>query len=237
MRQTPRSAPTPDPATARHRRHTAADAARPPPRTGSTPPTRRGTDPGLRRRSSRTRSPWPAAAAPEASRAGRAAARTADADWRRPAPCPTAPPPPGRRSASGADAIRYSNSAVFPIPASPRSTSDRLSPRRIAETRSSSSAHSLARPRRPAGPPGPRERPSIASDPRRHEPPIADFNAKGDERVPSPLRRRSTRSLATPSTAPWRPSPRLLDPRRLRRGPTRVSEGDALSGQPWATRV
>ncbi len=45
--------------------------------------------------------------------------------------------------ASGADAIRYSNSAVFPIPASPRSTSDRLSPRRIAETKSSSSAHSL----------------------------------------------------------------------------------------------
>src|SRR3954452_21214192 len=50
--------------------------------------------------------------------------------------------------ASGADAIRYSNSAVFPIPASPRSTSDRLSPRRIAETRSSSCAHSAPRPRR-----------------------------------------------------------------------------------------
>ena len=49
---------------------------------------------------------------------------------------------------SDADAIRYSSSAVFPIPASPRSTSDRLSPRRIAETKSSSSAHSLARPRR-----------------------------------------------------------------------------------------
>ena len=44
------SAPTPDPATARRRPHTAADAARPPPRTGSTPPTRRGTDPALRRR-------------------------------------------------------------------------------------------------------------------------------------------------------------------------------------------
>src|SRR5205814_1443619 len=58
--------------------------------------------------------------------------------------------------ASGADAIRYSNSAVFPIPASPRSTSDRLSPRRIAETRSSSSAHSLARPRRSGRWTGPR---------------------------------------------------------------------------------
>src|SRR4051794_10212594 len=62
--------------------------------------------------------------------------------------------------ASGADAIRYSNSAVFPIPASPRSTSDRLSPRPIAETRSSSSAHSLARPRRRGPLPGPRNRAS-----------------------------------------------------------------------------
>src|SRR3954462_155214 len=60
--------------------------------------------------------------------------------------------------ASGADAIRYSNSAVFPIPASPRSTSDRLSPPRIPETRSSSSPHSLARPRR--RPTGSRRRPS-----------------------------------------------------------------------------
>src|SRR3712207_8842248 len=48
-------------------------------------PTRRGTDPALRRRSSRTRSPGPAAAAPEAARAGRVGARTAEADWRRPA--------------------------------------------------------------------------------------------------------------------------------------------------------
>src|SRR3954452_22482945 len=58
--------------------------------------------------------------------------------------------------ASGADAIRYSSSAVFPIPASPRRTSDRLSPRRIAATRSSSSAHSLARPRRYVRCTGPR---------------------------------------------------------------------------------
>src|SRR3954468_5997262 len=50
---------------------------------------------------------------------------------------------------SDADAIRYSNSAVFPIPASPFSTSDRLSPRQTAATKSSSSAHSLVRPRRP----------------------------------------------------------------------------------------
>src|SRR5215203_4224486 len=67
--------------------------------------------------------------------------------------------------ASGADAIRYSSSAVFPIPASPRSTSDWLSPRRIAATNSSSSAHSLPRPRRPARPAGSRERPPIAHDP------------------------------------------------------------------------
>src|SRR5262252_2024486 len=50
---------------------------------------------------------------------------------------------------SDAEAMRYSRSAVFPVPASPRSTRVRLSPRRIAEARSSSSAHSLVRPRRP----------------------------------------------------------------------------------------
>ena len=133
MQQTPRSAPTPDPTTARHRPHTAADAARPPPRTDSTPPTRRGTDPGLRRRSSRTRSPWPAAAAPEASRAGRAAARTADADWRRPAPRPIGPPPPARRSHQAPTRSGIPTAPSFrsrPRPAAPASGSHRAgSPR------------------------------------------------------------------------------------------------------------
>src|SRR5215217_4700299 len=77
--------------------------------------------------------------------------------------------------ASGADAIRYSSSAVFPIPASPRSTSDWLSPRRIVATNSSSSAHSLPRPRRLARPVGWRERPAIVHDPKRHEPHVVDF--------------------------------------------------------------
>src|SRR5215208_5780810 len=88
---------------------------------------------------------------------------------------------------SDADAIRYSSSAVLPIPASPRNTSDRLSPRRIAETNSPSRAHSLARPRRPAGPASSRERPSIATDPRRHEPHIVDFNGMRRDVAPRDL--------------------------------------------------
>ena len=153
-RQTPASAPKPDPATAHHRRHTAADAAPPLPRTNSTPPTRRETGPARPRRSARTRSPARDAAEPAAPRCDRATVRTTDASWRTRAPSPTPPPPPVRPLRSDADATRYSNSAVFPIPASPRSTSDRLSPRRIAETKSSSNAHSLVRPRKPPGGPG-----------------------------------------------------------------------------------
>ena len=47
---------------------------------------------------------------------------------------------------SDADSTRYSRSAVFPMPASPRRTRARLSPPRIAETSSSNNADSLARP-------------------------------------------------------------------------------------------
>ena len=42
---------------------------------------------------------------------------------------------------SDADSIRYSSSAVFPIPASPRRTSERLSPCRIAPTNPSTTGH------------------------------------------------------------------------------------------------
>ena len=107
-----------DRATARHRRHTAADAHRPPPRTGSTPPTRRGTGPRRRRRSARTPSRAPDAAAPEAAGADRASARTADARSRRPAPSRTRPPPLARRS--GPTPIR---------PGAPAAPSSRFRPR------------------------------------------------------------------------------------------------------------
>ena len=53
-----------------------------------------------------------------------------------------------RRSGPSADSTRCSSSADFPIPASPRSTNDRLSPRRTSSIRSSSCAHSSVRPRR-----------------------------------------------------------------------------------------
>src|SRR5690348_1882815 len=48
--------------------------------------------------------------------------------------------------ASDANRMAYSSSAVLPIPASPRTTSVRLSPRRMSSTSRASAAHSLARP-------------------------------------------------------------------------------------------
>ena len=94
------------------------------------------------------------AAVPAAVEPVRAAARTAGAGRRTAAPSPTPRRRPVRRCSSDADSIRYSSSAVLPIPASPRTrTSDRLSPGRMSATKPSSIAHSLARPRRPyAGP-------------------------------------------------------------------------------------
>src|SRR4051794_16739810 len=86
---------------------------------------------------------------------------------------------------SDADAIRYSNSAVFPIPASPFSTSDRLSPRLTAATKSSISAHSLPRPRRPTCLPGPGTRLSmgftIVTDPQPADREVCSGNVGGDE--------------------------------------------------------
>jgi hypothetical protein len=74
---------------------------------------------------------------------------------------------------SGAAAIRYSNSAVFPIPASPRSTRDRLSPPRISRISPSSSAHSLARPSRSIQRPGPGIALSIGSTQQNQGPTLA----------------------------------------------------------------
>ena len=164
-RQSPASAPTRDRATARRRRHTAADAHRPPPRTSSTPPSPRGTDPGRRRRSARTRSRAPDAAAPEGSGADRASARTADADSRTPTPSRTPPPLPATTATSDADSTRCCSSAVFPIPASPRSTKDRLSPRRTSSINPSRRAHSSARPSSLMHRPGTRNRLCIGSKP------------------------------------------------------------------------
>ena len=115
----------------------------------STPLSRPGTGPGQRRRSARTRSAAPHAAAPAASGAHPAAERTADAGWRTPAPSRTRRPRRARPRGPSADSTRYSSSAVFPIPGSPVSTNDRLSPRRMSSINPSSSRHSRPRPSRP----------------------------------------------------------------------------------------
>ena len=78
----------------------------------------------------------------------RAAVRTTGAGPRTPAPSRTRPRPPARRSGPTPTATRCSSSAVFPIPASPRTTNDRLLPRRTSSIKPSSRAHSSARPRR-----------------------------------------------------------------------------------------
>ena len=52
--------------------------------------------------------------------------------------------PPARRSGPTPTATRCSSSAVFPIPASPRTTNDRLVPRRTSSIKPSSRAHSFS---------------------------------------------------------------------------------------------
>ena len=79
------------------------------------------------------------AAGPGAARADRAAARTADAGWRRPAPSPTPPPPPGRRS-----------DPTPTRPGTPAAPSSRSPPRRAAPATGSRPGGS-PRPSRPAG--------------------------------------------------------------------------------------
>ena len=114
---------------------------------------------GAHRRSARTRSRAPGAADPEAARADRASARTADAGSAKASSISDSTPTARTTVRSDADSTRYSSSAVFPIPASPRRTSDRLSPWRIASTNSSSSG-ALRRPARAGScsPPGPARR-------------------------------------------------------------------------------
>ena len=205
MQQTPRSAPKRDPAIARHRRHTAADAARPPPKTGSTPPARRETDPGLRRRSGRTRSPWRAVAVPGVSRACRAAARTADADWRRPAPCPTARPPPVRWSG------RMPTQSDTPTAPSSRSQ-PRLSAQATGSRRGEPPrpSHPAARTRCPgragrnACPGQGRGFPSalpIVTDPQAADREVCSGNLVGDAQATRPTSATATRAPRAPATA------------------------------------
>ena len=133
--RTPASAPTPDRATARRRRRTAAGAPRPPPRAGSAPPARRGTGPAASPALSPNTisSAWRCGAGSRSSRSSSGAAQLVQAR-RTAAPSRTRRPTARTTVTSDADSTRYSSSAVLPIPASPRSTSDRLSPRRIAAT-------------------------------------------------------------------------------------------------------
>ena len=67
-----------------------------------------------------------------------------------------------RRVISDADAIRYSSSAVFPIPASPRSTKDLLSLRRTSANNPSSKPRSSALPSKELRRPNAAPRPSIS---------------------------------------------------------------------------
>src|SRR5580700_7548590 len=117
--RTPAPARTPDPATARHRPQPEAALSPLLPRVGSAPPTRPRTDRAYPRRAARTRFRARRAAEPQATQGDRAAARTAGAGRRRPAPsliplrrpgspaylalsqsrtraAPTCPPPPHR---------------------------------------------------------------------------------------------------------------------------------------------
>src|SRR5262249_48038053 len=98
--RTPTSAPRPRRAIEHRRGRTATDAHRRPPRRGSKPPKQPGTDLGPGPRLARTRSPAPDAAEPAVGRGDRAAVHKPDANWRTPAPSPTPPRPPGRRTCS-----------------------------------------------------------------------------------------------------------------------------------------
>src|SRR4051794_8174050 len=173
------------------------DAVPPRPRTDPARPTRRRTDRERGPRSARTRSPPPAAAGPEAREADRATARTVGADWRSPAPSRTPPQPPGRPSdltptrsgTPAAPSCRSQPRRAAPATGSGRDGSPRPT-RPAGRTRSPGPAGQPARPVRENG------RPSLATldDTNR---PLPISLRRGGERVPSPLRRRSTCSPAT----------------------------------------
>ena len=86
-------------------------------------PVRRSPPPAAR-----TRPPARHAAALADPPAGPAAARTADASWRTPAPSPIPPPPARATRIPAAAPATYSSSADLPTPASPRTTSDPPAP-------------------------------------------------------------------------------------------------------------
>src|SRR5690348_14187295 len=93
--RTPAPALRPGPATAHHRPRTAVAGLLPPPPARSAPPPRPGTGPAQLLRAARTLSPGRPAAEPEAAPAGPAAACTANAARRTPAPSPFRPRRPG----------------------------------------------------------------------------------------------------------------------------------------------
>ena len=153
-RRRPASTPKPDPATAHHRRHTAAGVLRLCREQSSAPPTRREIGPAR----APSLNPNTVSSARRCG-AGSSSRRSSNGEHNccklaNASSMSDSTPTARTTLRSDADATRYSNSAVFPIPASPRSITDRLSPRRIAETKSSINAHSLVRPRKPPGGPG-----------------------------------------------------------------------------------
>ena len=120
---------------------------------GSAPRDRRGSGRARPRRSSRTRSGARRAAGRAAAPAGRASGRSSWCRLAKASSISDSTPTARATVRSGAAPIRWSSSAVLPIPASPCRTSDRLTPRRTSATSASSCAHSPARPRSvPGGP-------------------------------------------------------------------------------------
>ena len=152
-RRTRASAPMPGPATVRRPPRTAADVPPRPPRGGSARRARPGSGPARPCRHAEDDPERVALRSRHSIRPRRAAARTAGAGLRRPTPSRTRLPSLATTLMSAAEPTRCSSSAVLPIPASPLSTSERLSPRRTDETKSSRSTHSCSRPHKRV-PPG-----------------------------------------------------------------------------------
>ena len=116
---------------------------------------------------------------------------------------------------SGAEPTRRSSRTVFPIPASPLNTSERLSPRRTDETNSSRSMHSCSRPHKrvPPGRPSPLDtRPLYGRPECAREPSSADRTRPQSER-------RRLRDYASMPTSLW--SQRAARDRHAARSPQR----------------
>ena len=117
-----------DRATARRLRHTRAGRTPPPRPTGSAPQEPRGTDPVRRLPPARTRRAAHLVAEPATARAPRVLARTADAVPENASSISDCTPAARAIRKPDARSETYSNNAVLPTPASPRSTSTELSP-------------------------------------------------------------------------------------------------------------